>query len=103
MYADDMADACVFLMQNYSGNDFVNIGTGEDITIRELTEMVALTVGYKGEIVWDAHEARRHPAQAARRLAPARARLAAQALAARGADRGLPGLPRINNPVFPWR
>ena len=40
MYADDMADACVFLMLNYSGNDFVNIGTGEDITIRELTEMV---------------------------------------------------------------
>jgi GDP-L-fucose synthase len=54
MYADDMADACVFLMMNYSGNDFVNIGTGEDITIRELTEMVALTVGYKGEIDWDA-------------------------------------------------
>jgi GDP-L-fucose synthase len=53
MYADDMADACVFVMQNYSGNDFVNIGTGEDITIRELTEMVALTVGYKGEIIWD--------------------------------------------------
>ena len=54
MYADDMADACVYLMQNFSGNDFVNIGTGEDITIRALTEMVALTVGYKGEIVWDA-------------------------------------------------
>jgi hypothetical protein len=54
MYADDMADACVFLMQNYSGSDFVNIGTGEDVTIRELTEMVALTVGYKGEIDWDA-------------------------------------------------
>ncbi|MHB8893742.1 MAG: GDP-L-fucose synthase family protein [Candidatus Geothermincolia bacterium] len=54
MYADDCADACVFLMQTYSGNDFVNIGTGEDITIRELTEMVALTVGYKGEVRWDA-------------------------------------------------
>jgi len=54
MYADDCADACVFLMQTYSGNDFVNIGTGEDITIRELTEMVALTVGYTGEILWDA-------------------------------------------------
>jgi len=53
LYADDCADACVFLMQTYSGNDFVNIGTGEDITIRELTEMVALTVGYQGEIVWD--------------------------------------------------
>jgi GDP-L-fucose synthase len=54
LYADDCGDACVFLMQRYSGNDFVNIGTGEDITIRELTEMVALAVGYTGEILWDA-------------------------------------------------
>jgi len=54
LYADDCADACVFLMENYSGNDFVNIGTGVDISIRELTEMVALTVGYTGNIVWDA-------------------------------------------------
>jgi GDP-L-fucose synthase len=54
MYADDCADACVFLMQRHSGNDFVNIGTGEDLTIRELTEMVALAVGYPGEIRWDA-------------------------------------------------
>jgi GDP-L-fucose synthase len=53
LHADDCADACVFLMNNYSGNDFVNIGTGEDITIRELTEMVALTVGFRGEITWD--------------------------------------------------
>lgn len=53
LHADDCADACVFLMQGYSGDDFINIGTGEDITIRELTEMVALTVGYEGEIVWD--------------------------------------------------
>lgn len=53
MYADDMADACVFLMQRYSGSDIINIGTGKDLTIRELTEMVALTVGYNGEIVWD--------------------------------------------------
>jgi GDP-L-fucose synthase len=53
LYSDDCADACVFLMQTYSGSDFVNIGTGEDMTIRELTEMVALAVGYKGDIVWD--------------------------------------------------
>jgi GDP-L-fucose synthase len=53
LYADDCADACVFLMNKYSGNEFINIGTGEDITIRELTEIVALTVGYRGEIVWD--------------------------------------------------
>jgi len=53
LYSDDCADACVFLMRHYSGNDIVNIGTGEDLTIRELTEMVALTVGYQGEIRWD--------------------------------------------------
>jgi GDP-L-fucose synthase len=53
LFSDDCADACVFLMRTYSGNDIVNIGTGEDITIRELTEMVALAVGYTGEIRWD--------------------------------------------------
>jgi len=53
MCSDDMADACVFLMRNYNGNQIVNIGTGEDITIRELTEMVAEVVGYQGEIRWD--------------------------------------------------
>lgn len=53
LFADDCADACVFLMNSYSGNDFFNIGTGEDVTIRELTEMVALTVGYEGAIEWD--------------------------------------------------
>lgn len=54
MYSEDMADACVFLMNNYDGDGIVNIGTGEDITIKELTEMVAGTVGYEGEIRWDA-------------------------------------------------
>jgi GDP-L-fucose synthase len=53
LFSDDCADACVFLMQRYTGDDIVNIGTGEDLTIRELTEMVALTVGYRGEILWD--------------------------------------------------
>lgn len=53
MYADDCADACVFLMHEHSGGDIINIGTGEDLTIRELTERVAQTVGYDGEIVWD--------------------------------------------------
>ncbi len=56
LYADDCADACVFLMQEYSGNDIINIGTGEDLTIRELTELVAQTVGYHGEIVWDSSQ-----------------------------------------------
>jgi GDP-L-fucose synthase len=53
MYSEDMADACIFLMKNYNGNEIVNIGTGEDITIRELTKMVAEVVDYQGEIRWD--------------------------------------------------
>ncbi len=53
MYSDDMADACIFLMNSYSGNEIVNIGTGEDVTIRELATMVAQVVDYHGEIRWD--------------------------------------------------
>lgn len=53
MYVDDLANLCVFLMNNYSGNETVNAGTGKEITIKELTEMVAKTVGYKGKIGWD--------------------------------------------------
>jgi GDP-L-fucose synthase len=53
MYSDDMADACVFLMSNYDGNKIVNIGTGEDVTIRELGNLIAEVVGYKGGIRWD--------------------------------------------------
>jgi GDP-L-fucose synthase len=53
MYSEDMADACIFLMNQYDGNEIINIGTGEDITIRELTEMVAEAVVYRGEIRWD--------------------------------------------------
>ncbi len=53
LYVDDLADLCVFLMNNYSGNETVNAGTGKEITIKELSEMVARIVGYKGEINWD--------------------------------------------------
>lgn len=53
LYVDDLADLCVFLMENYSGNETVNAGTGKEISIRELTELVAYIVGYKGAIVWD--------------------------------------------------
>ena len=53
LYVDDLADACVYLMNNYSGNETVNIGTGKEITIRELTELVARIIGYEGEIKWD--------------------------------------------------
>lgn len=53
LYVDDLADAVVFLMQNYSGEGIVNIGVGEDIAIRELADLVAAVVGYEGAIVTD--------------------------------------------------
>ena len=53
LYVDDLADLCVFLMNNYSGNETVNAGTGKEINIKELSEMVARIVGYQGEIKWD--------------------------------------------------
>ena len=53
LYSDDLADACVYLMNTYSGNEIVNIGVGEDITIKELAETVKRTVGYRGEIQFD--------------------------------------------------
>lgn len=53
LYVDDLADASIFLMNQYSGNETVNVGTGRELTIRELTELVAKVVGYEGEIRWD--------------------------------------------------
>src|SRR5688572_13040343 len=53
LYADDLARACVFLMQEYSEEQFINIGYGTDVTIKDLAEMVRRIVGFKGEIVWD--------------------------------------------------
>lgn len=53
LYVDDLANLCVFLMDNYSGNETVNAGTGNEITIKALTELVAQVVGYEGEILWD--------------------------------------------------
>lgn len=53
LYVDDLANLCVFLMNNYSGNETVNAGTGKELTIKELTELVAKVVGYDGEIKWD--------------------------------------------------
>ena len=54
LYVDDMADACVFLMESGISEGLFNIGTGEDETIRELAETVMRVVGFKGEIVFDA-------------------------------------------------
>jgi GDP-L-fucose synthase len=53
MHARDAATAMIFLMQHYDGRDFVNIGTGEEISILDLTHLIAEIVGYDGEIVWD--------------------------------------------------
>ncbi|WP_257793754.1 GDP-L-fucose synthase family protein [Lacticaseibacillus kribbianus] len=53
MYVDDLANLCVFLMNNYSGNETVNAGTGKELTIKALTEKVAEIIGYTGKIEWD--------------------------------------------------
>lgn len=53
LHVDDLASACLFLMNAYDGTDIVNIGTGEDLSIKELTESIRDIVGYEGEIVWD--------------------------------------------------
>jgi len=53
LYVDDLANLCVFLMNHYSGSEAVNAGTGKEITIKELAELIAKVVGYKGEILWD--------------------------------------------------
>lgn len=54
LYADDLADACVFLLENYNGDETVNIGTGKEVTIKELAEIVKEVVGFKGELIFDA-------------------------------------------------
>ena len=53
LYVDDLANLCVFLMNNYNGNETVNAGSGKELTIKELTELVANVVGYTGRIEWD--------------------------------------------------
>ena len=53
MHVDDLADACIFLMENYSGEEFVNVGTGAELTIRQLAELIAELTGYRGRIVFD--------------------------------------------------
>ena len=53
LYVDDMADACIYLLENYSGEEHVNIGTGKEITIKALAELVRDIVGFKGEIRWN--------------------------------------------------
>ena len=56
LFADDLAEACLFLMNNYSDKELVNIGTGVDITIRELAETIKKVVGFEGNITWDSNK-----------------------------------------------
>lgn len=53
LHVDDLADAVVFLMKTYDGPDIVNIGTGEDLSIRELAELIKSLTGYEGQLRWD--------------------------------------------------
>src|SRR5690606_16664548 len=57
LHVDDLADACFFLLQNYTDELFVNIGTGEDLTIKALAEMIKAIVGYAGELKWNTEKA----------------------------------------------
>jgi len=54
LHVDDMAEAAVFLMLHYDSADIINVGVGEDITIRDLAELICRIVGYKGRLVFDA-------------------------------------------------
>lgn len=53
LHVDDLAEASLFLMKNYNDSSIVNVGTGEDVTIKELAEKIKKVVGYDGEVVWD--------------------------------------------------
>jgi GDP-L-fucose synthase len=53
LYVDDLADACLFIMNHYHGNEIINIGTGEDISIKDLVYLVQSVIGFNGEIQWD--------------------------------------------------
>jgi len=53
LHSDDLADACVFLMDNYDDEQIINVGVGEDISIRELAELLCEVVGYEGQLSFD--------------------------------------------------
>ncbi len=56
LHVDDLAAACVFLLQNYDSPEIINVGTGKDVSIRELAELICEIVGFKGELSWDASQ-----------------------------------------------
>lgn len=53
LYVDDLADACLFLMNNYNDTEIINVGSGEDISIKELAGVIKKIVGFKGKVLWD--------------------------------------------------
>ena len=53
LHVDDMADACLFLLEHYDDGEPINVGTGEDLTIRDLAALVKEIVGFEGQLVWD--------------------------------------------------
>jgi GDP-L-fucose synthase len=53
LYADDLAEACLFLLEHYDGELFINVGSGSEISIRDLAALISKTVGYEGETLWD--------------------------------------------------
>lgn len=56
LHVDDLASACLFLLQNYDSPEIINIGSGKDLTIRELAELICDVVGFEGELAWDASQ-----------------------------------------------
>ena len=68
LHSDDMADACLHLLEHYDGPEQVNVGSGTDVTIRKIAETIASVVGYTGETRVGYRQTRRHPAEAPRRL-----------------------------------
>jgi GDP-L-fucose synthase len=56
LHVDDLADACVFLMNQYNESEIINIGWGRDQTIRELADLISGIIGYKGAVKWDANK-----------------------------------------------
>ena len=100
LYVEDAADAFVLAAERYSGAEPVNIGTGDEISIRELAATIAELTGFEGEIVWDRVDAERPAAAAARHDAgrgaarlPARARRCATG--SRGRSPGTARTPRV--------
>ena len=84
LHVDDLADACLFLMKHYDAAEHINVGTGEDLSIRELAEMVRRDRPSGGAAGIRYRQAGRHAAEAARCRPPARTRLAASHRAAAG-------------------